>query len=215
MPDSIVVVMAADANLSAMADFALPGEGSQVGVHPLEIEMSQFFLGTKGASWQQEFGMSLDGWFPGAALRPGREFISQFKNGLVQKHLQVWQWVVFIAHNGILVDGAMTAFHFSVIGWFAGSDQSVLNIQAFEPEAEGAGKAISLRRRQTGFSIGLHAIGQSVPVRKGGTEGGTDLFHCDLSRMHRNQFCPIQDSSDTDFPKRISHGMQVNQRPIA
>ena len=39
-PNGIVVVTAADANLSGVADFALPGEGGQIGIHPLQIKMS-------------------------------------------------------------------------------------------------------------------------------------------------------------------------------
>ena len=141
-PNGIVVVTAADANLSGVADFALPCEGRQIGIHPLEVKMSQFLLGTKGSSRLKEVGVGLDGRFSSTAFSMGREFISQFKDGLVYKRLETGQWIVFIAHNGILGDSAMATFDFGIVGRFARSDQRVLYPQSFEPEGEGTGKAV-------------------------------------------------------------------------
>src|SRR5512139_3212895 len=108
----------------------------------------------------------------------------------------------------------MATFDFSVVGWFARSDQPVLDIQAFEPEAEGAGKTIFPRRRQTGFPVSLHDIGQSMPVCKGSTKGGTHLFHGNPSCKHLCQLGPIQDGCNANFPNRIPHRMQVNECSI-
>lgn len=82
-PDRVVVVATADANLSGLAHFALPGESSQIGIHLLEVKMSQFFLGTKGLPWLKEFWVCLNGRLPGTTCCPRGEFISQFKDCLV------------------------------------------------------------------------------------------------------------------------------------
>ena len=52
-------------------------------------------------------------------------------------------------------------------------------------------------------------------MSKAAAQGGTDLFHENLSRTHPNPLSLIQDGGDANFAKRIPHCMQVDQRPIA
>jgi len=113
--DTVPLVSSTDGDLTGLADFALPGKGSQVSIYSLQVKECQLVLRLKWAMWLKQLRMGNDWRETATPFSARRQLVVQFVNSLVEDLLQLLRVGIFVADNRIVVDRAVTAFYFCIV----------------------------------------------------------------------------------------------------
>src|SRR5512135_1681995 len=112
------------------------------------------------------------------------------------------------------MDGAMAALHFGIVGRMPGTNHSMTDTQACQPEGKGAGEGVLTGTDQGRLAVGLDFIGQRPPARCTQAQGGAGLFEGYALRELMNLSMSKQAHYQTRFTHRVTHRMHTHQGPI-